>query len=84
LLLSLLSCDAMEGGSRYLTLRLCIFEATDGERTLTDELANRFVRLFEQSVWRAEVCQVIEPATGATKAPLHYEVSCAQHVHPPR
>jgi hypothetical protein len=68
--------SAVESGDRcLLTLRLLLFEVTDGTRTLTDEIAQRFTWLFTPELpWDASISCVGQNG--------HYEVSCAPSFAP--
>ncbi|KAK4236703.1 hypothetical protein C8A03DRAFT_35393 [Achaetomium macrosporum] len=47
---------AIESKDQFLTLRLLLFEVTDGTRTLTDEIAQRFTWPFTPDLpWDASV-----------------------------
>jgi hypothetical protein len=72
--------------SQRLTLTLLIFEATDGETTLTNDVASRFAHPFQGSAWHPKVRKIAGAgsaggtggATGSTAGsviPSHYEVS---------
>ncbi|KAK4039319.1 hypothetical protein C8A01DRAFT_36685 [Parachaetomium inaequale] len=75
----------MERESRRLTLTLLIFEATDGETTLTDDVTNRFAGPFQGSAWHSKVRKIAGAGsaggtggtTGSTASsviPSHYEL----------
>ncbi len=67
----------METQPKFLTLTLLLFETTDGERTITDEVAEKFLCLFPpESPWRASIHRVgvVDSKGGNAESGGHYEV----------
>ncbi|KAK4153155.1 hypothetical protein C8A00DRAFT_34100 [Chaetomidium leptoderma] len=65
----------MEPGAQYLTLKLLVFEVTNGNRTLTDAAAEGLVLLFgPDSAWRSSIRRV-----DVAGIDHHYELQLVHH-----